>query len=493
MTTRKVTKIREALANLPVTNFSETLKAAKVANVYLPPAHLKALNPDIQLVTGMRGAGKTFWWKALQQASIRQFIHKIEPSTSLNKSTKVRIGFGVSSEPDECPDMDVLRLLIENERKPREIWRTVQVWQIAKEENHPLCQESNWDARVAYVRNNPEQVGRLLKKYDSKLDQEQCDFLIIFDALDRCAEDWKIMYDLIQGLMQTALDMLSYRRLRIKIFLRSDQVDESRIANFPDASKILASSVDLSWPSHELYNLLWHLLVNGKNGDYFRKFLGTKTWRSMLLDRRKVIYHILRSSISSGEEQREKFHEITGPWMGTDRKRGFPYTWIPNHLADTDGRVSPRSFLRALRVAAENTEQHYPNHNFALHYESTKRGIQSASKVRVDEIREDYPWVHGVLEVLQGIVVPCKFKEINKRWKEKQVLENLIKSMKEDEVKLPPLHIKDGAEGVRADLEELKVFSRLVDGRVNIPDVFRVGYGLGRRGGVKPALTEDPA
>ena len=39
----------------------------------------------------------------------------------------------------------------------------------------------------------------------------------------------------------------------------------------------------------------------------------------------------------------------------------------------------------------------------------------------------------------------------------------------------------------RDDLEALSIFQRLLDGRVNIPDVFRVGYGLGRRGGVKPA------
>jgi hypothetical protein len=53
-------------------------------------------------------------------------------------------------------------------------------------------------------------------------------------------------------------------------------------------------------------------------------------------------------------------------------------------------------------------------------------------------------------------------------------------------VKLPPRHIDQGPDGVRRDLEALRVFYRLLDGRVNIPDVFRVGYGLGRKGGVKP-------
>ena len=43
----------------------------------------------------------------------------------------------------------------------------------------------------------------------------------------RCSDDWKVMYGLIRGLMQTAIDMRSYRRIRIKVFLRSDQNDET--------------------------------------------------------------------------------------------------------------------------------------------------------------------------------------------------------------------------------------------------------------------------
>ena len=54
------------------------------------------------------------------------------------------------------------------------------------------------------------------------------------------------------------------------------------------------------------------------------------------------------------------------------------------------------------------------------------------------------------------------------------------------EVRDRPGNIDRKAPGVREDLESLGVFRRLVDGRVDLPDVFRVGYGLGRRGGVRP-------
>ncbi len=66
------------------------------------------------------------------------------------------------------------------------------------------------------------------------------------------------------------------------------------------------------------------------------------------------------------------------------------------------------------------------------------------------------------------------------------MLEELRRQMEQDVVKLPPRRLDLGAEGVRRELEALGVFQRLLDGRVNIPDVYRVGYGLGRRGGVKP-------
>ena len=65
-------------------------------------------------------------------------------------------------------------------------------------------------------------------------------------------------------------------------------------------------------------------------------------------------------------------------------------------------------------------------------------------------------------------------------------LSRLRNAMAQGDGRLPPSRMDEGAEGVRADLESLSFFHRMHDGRVNIPDVFRVGYGLGRRGGVQP-------
>jgi hypothetical protein len=142
--------------------------------------------------------------------------------------------------------------------------------------------------------------------------------------------------------------------------------------------------------------------------------------------------------------------------------------------------------VAALRRAAKDTEDRYPKHRWPLHYESIKRGVQEASAIRGKEIQEDYPWVHALMEPLRGKVVPCPFGEIVDAWVNAKVLDRLRERVAQQQEKLPPAHLDEGPEGVRRDLEELGIFLRLKDERVNIPDVFRVGFGLGRKGGVLP-------
>lgn len=474
---------REALSNLPRgASYGETPRPEQV---YLPNSHIEAIDPDTMLVTGMRGAGKTFWWNALQSDEVRRSVGERLPSL-LDEQTGIRAGFGIKPSED-YPGKDTLKHLLQNGSEPRLIWRTVQAWNIA-DRAHPLRQRESWKKRVGYVTADPERIDRLFRERDAELDRRGTCLLILFDALDRSADEWRHIYPLIRGLLQTALDLRSYRRLRVKVFLRSDQIDETVIADFPDASKVLSSAVELSWPRSDLYGLLWHALSHGKHGEYVHEFLeadlegvrrgGRYGKEEKITAPRRIVPEEALESV--------RFHAITGPYMGIDRRRGFPYTWIPTHLSDAQRRVSPRSFLTALRAAAGKTAALHASCEWALHYESIKQGVQEASKIRVQELREDYPWIDRIFQPLRGITVPCQFKEIRKRWKDHKILDRLTESIEEDDVKLPPRHLDAGPDGVRQDLESLGIFFRMSDDRVNIPDVFRVGYGLKRRGGVRP-------
>lgn len=472
MTNIEIQTVRRSLANLPEGTSHGELPPLK--SVYLPRSHTKAIDPNTVLVTGMRGAGKTFWWSALQKSEVRRFLGKFDRRTKIDDGTEVLTGFGVRPEPGNYPSKDVLRKLISRKFEPRLIWRTVKASLLAKSD-HPILRKESWLSRTRYVVQNPDQIETLFKERDNEFKERDVYCLILFDALDRCADDWSEMDRVVRGLLQSALDVRAYRRLRVKIFLRSDQVDEARIGSFADASKILSTAAELNWPQEDLYAMLWQLLSQGNDGHSFQD-VSPQT-------------NLLKSGFSSvpnEEVLHRRFEGISGPYMDGDPRRGFPYTWVPNHLADTKGRVSPRSFLEALRAASRDSSDRHPGHKYALHYDSIKRGVQEASRIRVRELQEDYPWVDRLFGPLQGMVVPCTFGEIEQRWRNAGVLDHLAEDVEENEVTLPPRNIDRGTIGIREDLESLGVFYRLRDGRVNIPDVYRVGYGLGRHGGVKP-------
>jgi hypothetical protein len=228
---------------------------------------------------------------------------------------------------------------------------------------------------------------------------------------------------------------------------------------------------------------LWQHLANSDGGELFRN--GCRQMVKIRWIETEGVWAIPDSLRADKESQRHVFHAITGPWMGRDRRRGFPYTWLPNHLGDTRKQVSPRSFLAAVRHAAsDKPRQDQP---YALHYESIKRGVQEASKIRVREIEEDYPWASQLFEPIATISVPCKIEEIKQRWGQSGDLDKLAEKIKSASVRLPPANLELGADGVLQDLASLGLIERLSEDRVNIPDVYRVGYGIGRRGGVKPA------
>jgi hypothetical protein len=86
------------------------------------------------------------------------------------------------------------------------------------------------------------------------------------------------------------------------------------------------------------------------------------------------------------------------------------------------------------------------------------------------------------MKPLSGLTVPCHFGEIARRWKDGDILDRLQRDIASAAVKRPPVHLTEGPEGVGRDLETLGILERMRDDRVNMPDVYRIGYGLGRKG-----------
>jgi hypothetical protein len=454
---------------------------------FTPAGHTRALHPDAMLVVGIRGAGKSFWWTVLQSPEHRKMVAYMMPKSGISAETKVSVGFGERSLPDDYPGKDTLKQLT-GQFDPRQVWRTIVLRQVIMgTEKVQVLPKASWLDTVHWVADHPEEVERLLFHVDQELDQADIHQLVLFDALDRTADDWPTMLKVIRGLLQVLLEFRSYKRIRPKAFIRPDHLTDTKTADFPDSSKVLNQKVELRWPRNDLYGLLWQYLGNEpRKGELFRE--GCRQLLGVKWNQYSNVWTVPDKLRIEEDAQRRIFHAITGPWMGRDRRRGFPYTWLPNHLGDAGGQVSPRSFLAAVRhTAADNPRSDY---GYPLYYESIKRGVQEASRIRVREMQEDYPWVEVLMKPLACLTVPCRFEEVARRWGEDKALIRLKDDIANAAVKLPPAHLEEGPEGVRRDLEALGVFERMTDDRVNLSDVYRVGYGLGRRGGVKAVARE---
>jgi len=446
--------------------------------LYLPTSHIKALDPNVMVVEGIRGSGKSVWLTTLLDPENRKWLGS---SVGITERTLVSAGFRERSDGGTAfPTKDSLISLV-GEVEPRLIWKTVVYRQVLGENaaaDFKLL--TSWKERVRWVLGNPESVDADIFLRDQTLHQEGRHHLVLFDALDRTADDWKTMNRLVRGLLQVVLDMRSCKRIRLKVFVRPDQIEDPEVRSFPDASKVLNATESLNWSQKDLYGLLWRYLANGRTcGDVFRegcrKIAPKISWGKDFFG----TYEVPAPFNQEESLQREIFHAITGPWMGRDQRRGFPYSWLPSHLCDVHGKVSPRSFLAAMRNAAMDDNPR--EHEYAIHFEAIKRGVQAASRIRVKELEEDFPWIESLFRPLQSLTVPCSFSLFEDAWHEAKTLESLRTN-----VEKCPKSLELGGVGILKDLLELGFVEQLKDKRINLPDVYRVGYGLRRRGGVKP-------
>lgn len=472
--------------SLPPVDHAGAEPEREPAFTYVPPSHARALDPDNSVVEGIRGSGKSFWWAHLTSEPHRRFISGAFPEARFDTGIQVVQAFGAQPSSVDAPSQAVLAALIKD-FPARAIWRAVCALKVGFDA--PFPKTGKWSERVAWVHANPETFDDMLRQADEALVAKNQTLVVLFDALDRLADDWPSIRPLAKGLLQIALDLRATRRIRFKLFVRPDMLQDREITGFPDASKLMARKAELVWRRADLYALLFQCLGNARQGsDAFRGlFFDTLH----LLWKRENNAWLLPEKLRSDERiQEQAFIALAGKAMASGPsgyKRGKPYTWLVNHLQDGLDQVSPRSFFAALRQAADSTSDEAP---LALDYRAIQAGVQAASQIRVNEITgEDYPWVDLVMQPLRGkLTVPCTTMDIANIWKQAGTLESLKDALKRpaNPVKLPPQSLDENAEGVLKDLQALGLINRLNDQRVQMPDVYRIAFGLGRRGGVKP-------
>ncbi|QJP13564.1 hypothetical protein G3545_07790 [Starkeya sp. ORNL1] len=476
--TDAVSKVRAAIRNLPsIAQWSATDKP-DLDLLITPRSHAQAIDPDEMVVEGDRGVGKSFWSAILTFDDARRRAALSYPNLRLDQ-LRVELGFAQARGREEYPSAKILTSALKDV-PANTIWRLVTLRSAARSLNERLppeiASDKGWAGACRWLDAHAEEEERLLAEFNTALSRDGAKLLIVFDALDRIAgTDWGAIRRLVRGILEVGLELRdSYSSIRFKVFLRSDFFNDEEIWRFPDASKIKGSAARLKWTAVDLYALLFRYLDTAKVGDAL-SILVPKVDQSALY--------------SDPLAQQRAFEALAGEHMGGVR-RGRTYNWLPSHLSDARGEASPRSFLMALKRAAERTND---GASLPLSYLEIRDSVQDASANRVTELAEDHPWLGEVMKSLDGLIVPAERAEVFSKFKGANLEKTLTAQRNPGgsdvpriptEISSPTLNARDFYERLLLALKRLYVVEERPDRRVNVPDLFRVAARIKRKGGV---------
>jgi hypothetical protein len=454
--------------------------SSDVRVVFLPlVAHRLALRPDVVIVEGTRGAGKTALFRLVHELGprVREFFE--------DQTIPLAKWVDAYSESIDHPSPGVLDELVNRvgeggDAALRAFWLAHLLARLRAQGIGSAALPSSVEAHyhghacnpAAWIDVAQRDIGLLMASLDAVerdlAAKRECAFAS-YDNLDRLgvlAETRSTRQRLVRSLLALWLSCATrYKQLRGKIYLRPDLFEEAE-RSFPDASKLRPRSVSLSWEVASLFRLAVRHLAN--RGPHIEAMRGWLLQTRVTISQRGD-YGWMPDEMGEAE-QRLFAAGLAGETMGSGPKKGYTYRWMPARIKDAGGRIVPRSFIRLLRNAALATiESGLPRTDALMESTSLVGALRQTSKDRVAELTEEYPFVRRVAN-LEGKTMLMERSDV-------------VRLLAQPRVE----HDGFGCNGdaVFDELERIGVLDVRSDGRIDVPDIYRYGYGIKRRGGAK--------
>lgn len=443
---------------------------------FLPlDGHARALRTETLVVRGGRGAGKSALFHALGYLKGHPAVAEALGASSISSTTWLE-GFSIAvMHPSDAVVSSFGNGASEAER--RSFWFGWLCVRLSTETKTPLPPGELQDAMSSGVV-EPARLataaGGQIATLSAWLDQiergSHQTVSVTYDGLDRIGSSSSARTELTASLLAMWLSLADrYRTIRPKIFVREDLFQAS-LAKFPDASKLDARSVTLEWRVEDLYRVLIKHMAN--TSDELKVWVEGST-KGVPLTLRGSLGWMPPPLPEQGKVPSQKafVDHLAGELMGTGAKKGLTFRWIPNRLQDAHSRIVPRSILNLIRNAAELSLQQGPQaRNLRLLTPEELQGaLTKTSLRRVNELKEEFPVVSRLENLRKKTVMLPRKAAVD-----------ALSTPRESADEFG----EDGDQVLRT-LIDLGVMSERPNGAIDVPDIYRYGFGILRKGGVK--------
>ena len=456
-----------------------------VRRFYPIKQHLRAFDPDVMLVVGERGTGKSALFNAVFRNGLLSALAPFTPELRLpyrdTDLIKLIPGYPIGVQ---FPDARGLKNALKTPDQAVELWFAYLI-RVLKDEISGFSKLKLLDlpggapdqVLDAFVNSGNEPL-LALDRLDQELQEADKWLFVGYDELDTLGGfDWEAMAKAIQGLVAFWSSYARrWQRLRAKIFLRTDLFRRHAGIGGADLAKLAANRVELGWSDQNLFSMLIKRIAN-TDEQLFEYCKGARVPFSK--EPHKTFGHI--PNLKNAEDAIPFIERTVGQYMGANANKGQSFNWILDHLRDGHKCATPRALVRLFEQAAQK-ERGNPRATppKLLHPTSLRQALEDVSADHVIQaIHNEWPWLHGVRErIAKDRLAPWNRRE----------LQELLDQDWDKSWGQGAKHIGPPAQTARELIDylvELGVFRERTSDRIDVPDIYLFGLGLRRKGGVK--------
>jgi hypothetical protein len=456
-----------------------------IRRLYPVKQHLRAFDPDVTLVVGERGTGKSALFKAVFENNLLGALAPFAPDLRLpfkeTDSINLVPGYPIHAQ---FPDPRGLRKIAGTPERFTDIWFAY-LTRILKDK----IDSKEGLGFLDFPGGDPDKI---LRSFDDsgnepllaldRLDQELLEanqwVFIGYDELDTLGGyDWATMANAIKGLVEFwSSYSRRWQRIRAKIFLRTDLFRRHAGLGGADLAKLAANRVELVWSDQNLFSMLIKRIANSDD----QLFDFCKIARVPFKKERHELFGYI-PDLKKADDARPLIERMIGQYMGAASRKGQSFNWVLDHIRDGHKCATPRALVRLFEQAATK-ERGNPRATppRLLHPTSLRQALEDVSKDHVSQgISNEWPWLYGVkARIAENKLAPWKRRELqdvlNENWdspwgeKGKSIV--------------PPAQ---NARELIDYLVELGVFRERANDRIDVPDIYLFGLELRRKGGVR--------